>query len=95
MRPQFSNPSRAFRSGEVIVRFALRMIVLAAFAAFAAIGFGRSIAALLLMSTVLSAILATIRRELPLRDVLNHWDEAAASLALCCLVSSINQAAPA
>jgi hypothetical protein len=91
MRTQLSRPSRAFRSGEVILRFSVRMIVLLAFASVASIGFGQSLAMLLWMSTILSVVLATIRREVPLADVLNHWDEAAVYITLCCLIDSIER----
>jgi exonuclease VII small subunit len=40
---------------------------------------------LLWMSTILSAVLATFDREEPLDAALNHWDEAMAYAALCCL----------
>ena len=59
------------------------------------IDFSRNLALLLWMSTILSAIFATVRRELPLGSSLNYWDEAAAFIALCYLVTSINQAAAA
>jgi len=78
----------------VIIRFCLRMTILVIFAAFASIGFGRSLAALLWMSAILAAVMGAMRRE-PLMDtVLNHWDEMVAYVALCCLVSGFNQAAP-
>jgi hypothetical protein len=92
MRTQLSHPSRVFRSGEVIIRFVVRMIVLLAFAAVAGIGFAPGLSMLLWMSTILSAGLAAFKRELPLADVLNHWDEAAAYIALCCLVESFSRA---
>jgi hypothetical protein len=78
----------------VIVRFGLRMIILILFATFGSIGFGRSLAALLWMSTILSAVIGAMRREPPFDIVLNHWDETVAYAALCCLVSGLNQAAP-
>ncbi|HLG82565.1 MAG TPA: hypothetical protein VKY22_16240 [Bradyrhizobium sp.] len=93
MRTQLSRPSRAFRSGEVIVRFLVRMIVLIGFAAIAGIGFAPGLAMLLWMSTILSAGIATFKRELPLSDALNHWDEAVAYIALCCLIQSLSHAA--
>jgi hypothetical protein len=68
---------KELRSTQVLIRFGLRMIILAVFASFGSIGFGGSLAALLLMSTVLSAVIATMRQELPLDSVLTHWDEAA------------------
>jgi hypothetical protein len=67
------------------------VILLLIFAAFASIGFGRSLVALLWMSTILSAAIGAIRREPPFDTVLNHWDEAAAYAALCAPVSVLNQ----
>jgi hypothetical protein len=78
----------------VIIRFWLRMTILVVFATLGSIGFGRSLAALLWMSAILAAVIGAMRRE-PLMDtVLNHWDEMVAYVALCCLVSGFNQAAP-
>ena len=51
------------KSVGVIGRFCLRMIILLIFAAFGSIGFDRSLTALLWMSTILSAVLATVRHE--------------------------------
>jgi hypothetical protein len=78
----------------VLVRFLLRMSILVIFAAFASIGFGASLAALLWMSIILSAVIGTIRREPPFGSVLNHWDETVAYAALFCLLSGFNHAAP-
>jgi hypothetical protein len=69
------------------------MIILAVFAAFGSIGFGRSLVALLWMSTIMSALIGAIRRETPVDTALNHWDETAAYAALCALVSGLSQAA--
>jgi hypothetical protein len=69
------------------------MIILVIFAAFASIGFGKSLVALLWMSTILSAVIGAIRREPPFDTILNHWDEAAAYAALCALVTGLNQTA--
>jgi hypothetical protein len=93
MRTQLSLPPRTFRSSEVIVRFFARMIVLVGFAAVAGIGFAPGLAMLLWMSTILSAGIAAFKREPPLSDVLNHWDEAVAYIALCCLIESLSRAA--
>jgi hypothetical protein len=84
---QLPNLTREVKSTQVIVRFCLRMVILVIFAAFGSIGFNRSLTALLWMSTILSAVLATLEREQPLDAVLNHWDETMAYAALCCLVS--------
>jgi hypothetical protein len=54
---------RQLSSTQVLVRFSLRMTILVAFAAFGSIGFGRSLAALLWMSIVLSAVIGTVKRE--------------------------------
>ena len=76
-----------------MLRFGLRMIILVIFAAFGSIGFGRSLVALLWMSTILSAVIGAVRREPPFDTILNHWDETAAYAALCALVSGLSQAA--
>jgi hypothetical protein len=83
---------RELRSFQVLIRFCLRMIILAVFASFGSIGFAGSLAALLAMSTVLSMVIATMRQELPLDPVLTHWDEAAAYGSLWCLICVFNQA---
>ena len=90
---QLPNLTQELKSTQVIVRFCLRMVVLVIFAAFGSIGFDRSLTALLWMSTILSAVLATLEREQPLDDVLNHWDETMAYAALCSLVSGFDHAA--
>ena len=87
---QLPNFTQELRSTQVIVRFGLRMIVLVIFAAFGGIGFDRSLTALLWMSAILSAVLATLERESPFDVVLNHWDETMAYAALCCLVSGFD-----
>jgi hypothetical protein len=86
---------RQLSSTQVLVRFFLRMSILVIFAAFASIGFGRSLAALLWMSIILSAVIGTMNREPPFGGVLNHWDETVAYAALFALVSSFNHAVPA
>jgi hypothetical protein len=79
----------------VLVRFFVRTIILVIFAAFGSIGFGRSLAALLGMSIILSAVIGTMRREPPFGVALNHWDETAAYAALFSLVSSFIPSGPA
>ena len=74
---------------------AVLLIILVAFAAFGSIGFGASLAALLWMSTILSAIIGAMRHEPPFGMVLNHWDETLAFAAVFSLVSSFNHAVPA
>jgi hypothetical protein len=82
------------KSTQVLVRFGLRMIILVIFASFGGVGFGRSLAALLWMSIIVSAVVGAVKREDPFGRVLNHWDETVAYLALCYLVSGLNAAVP-
>ena len=88
---QYPDLPRELRSTQVMVRFGVRMIILVVFAAFASNGFGRSLVALLWMSTIMSAVIGAIRREPPFDTVLNHWDETAAYAALCALASGLSQ----
>jgi hypothetical protein len=92
---QLPSLPRQLRSTQVIARFCLRLAILIGFAAFGSIGFGGSLAALLCMSVILSAVIGAIRREVPFGIILNHWDEMVAYAALYFLVGSINQAVPA
>jgi hypothetical protein len=85
------NYPRKLRSAQVLIRFGMRMFILVIFAMFGSIGFGRSLAALLWMSTILSACIAVIRRELPLDAELNQWDETVTYAAICMLVNGLNQ----
>jgi len=77
-------------SAQVLARFGVRLIILTVFAALGSIGFGRSLVALLGMSTLLSAVIGGVRREIPLAPHLNHWDEMAAYGALGALFNAIN-----
>ena len=45
------------------------MVILVIFAVFASIGFGRSLVALLWMSTILSAVIGAVRHEPPFDTV--------------------------
>ena len=89
-----TNLTREVKSIQVIARFCLGMTILVIFAAFSSIGFNRSLTAFLWMSTILSAVLATIWHEEPLDLILNHWDEAMAYAALCCLTSGFDHTLP-
>ena len=86
------HPSRKTRrklgSAHVIVRFCLRLLVLTAFAAFGSIGFARSLIVLLWMSTMLCALIGSMRRDPFMAPDLNHWDEMAAYGALCALAQA-------
>ncbi len=78
----------------MLVRFCLRISILVIFAAFAGIGFGNGLAALLWMSIILCAVIAAIWREPPFGATLNHWDETVAYAALFFLVSAFNHSVP-
>jgi hypothetical protein len=82
--------TREAQTIRVIVRFWLRMVILLVFAAFSSVRFDQSLTLLLLMSIILSTVLATLKREQPLGSVLNHWDEAIAYAALCCLIVTLH-----
>jgi hypothetical protein len=75
----------------VIARFAVRVVLLAAFAAFGSVGFGRRLAALLWMSIILCSAVAVLRREALFGTVLNHWDECAAFGALFALLHVVSE----
>ena len=79
----------------MLVRFSLRMAILVVFASLGGNGFARSLAALLWMTILLSAVVGAMKRERPFDAILNHWDETVAYAALCCLVSAFSQAVPA
>ena len=74
----------------MLVRFGVRLLILAAFAGFGSIGFTQSLMALFWMATVLCAVIAGIRREQLLDHDLNHWDEMAAYGALCALTRALS-----
>lgn len=71
------------------------MLIILAFAAFGSIGFARSFAALLWMSTILCAVAGITRRERPFDVILNRWDETVAYAALFCLVHGFAHSVPA
>jgi hypothetical protein len=87
---QNTNLTREAQTIRVIIRFWLRMVILLVFAAFSSIRFDQSLTLLLLMSTILSTVLATLKREQPLASFLNHWDEAITYAALSCLIIAID-----
>ncbi|KJC49710.1 hypothetical protein UP09_06210 [Bradyrhizobium sp. LTSP885] len=80
---------RELRSAQVLIRFGFRIAIMIGFAAFASIGFGRSLVALLWMSALLCAVVGAAKREPPFRAQLNHWDEMTAYVALCALGTGI------
>jgi hypothetical protein len=77
----------------VMARFAVRVALLATFAAFGSVGFNRSLAALLWMSIVLCAVVGLVRREPLFGAALNHWDECVAFGTLFALVHIVSELA--
>jgi len=73
----------------VIVRFGLRLATITVFALFAGIGLRHGLTIMLWMSAMLGAVIATVESEEPLGASLNHWDEAIAYAALCCLACTV------
>jgi hypothetical protein len=66
------------KSIQVIGRFCIRMVILCLFAALGGNEFGRTLAALLMLSILFCLAAATLRREKPFVASLTSWDEAAA-----------------
>jgi hypothetical protein len=85
--------SPASQAAEVIVRFGLRMVAIVAFAALGGIGFERGLTVMLWMSAILATVIAMFDREELADTTLNHWDEASAYAALCCLACTFEPAA--
>jgi hypothetical protein len=79
------------KSGQVIGRLCLRIIVLCVFAAFGGVGFSRSLAALLMLSAAFCVVGGVFRRETPSDTALTHWDEAAVYGLLYGLISVVGQ----
>ncbi|WGD54310.1 hypothetical protein QA641_10630 [Bradyrhizobium sp. CB1650] len=88
--PQSPDMSRALSPTRVLARFAVRVTLLATFAAFGSIGFGKSLAALLWMSIILCSVVGLIKREPLFGATLNHWDEGVAFGALFALIHIVN-----
>jgi hypothetical protein len=79
-----------FSTARVLVRFSARILLLAGFAAFSGVGFGRALAALLWMAIILCAVVGLLRREPLFGGELNYWDEGVAFGALFALVQLVN-----
>jgi hypothetical protein len=73
------------KSAEVIARFGLRMAAIVVFAVLGGIGFERGLTVMLWMAAILATVIAMFDREQLADTTLNHWDEASAYAALCCL----------
>jgi hypothetical protein len=80
-----SHPS----SSQVLVRFALRVILLSMFATFGTHGFGTALSTLLTLAAIFCAATGATRREAIFGPVLTHWDEAAAFAVIGRLASAL------
>ena len=85
---------RGLESGRVLLRFCVRIIILASFAAFSSIGFGKSLSVLLWMAMVFTAVGAFIKREPPFPAVLNHWDEMMGYAAILAFLGVLDSSLP-
>jgi hypothetical protein len=83
---QSSDLSPVAKCHQVLIRFGLRIAILFLFAAFSGAGFGKSLAALLWMTIIFSAIIGAVKREPLFTGVLNYWDETVSYAALFALV---------
>jgi hypothetical protein len=95
MASQFQDLPQGLATSRVLIRFGVRMIVLATFAAYSGIGFTRGLATLMLMAIILSSLLAVFKRERPFQSALNYWDETVAYAAVFSLISIFIHSAPA
>jgi hypothetical protein len=82
-------PPHQLGSTQVLVRFALRLVVFSVFAAIGATGFRIMFPTLMTLSAIYCAIAATVRGEAIMGRVLTHWDEAAGYGALACLFAKL------
>ena len=78
---------RDLGSPQVVIRFVLRIVVLAVFATFGHQAYGKALETLLSMMACYCIVAAAIRREAPLGSALTHFDEAAAYLLIACLAA--------
>jgi hypothetical protein len=75
---------------QVLIRFLVRMTLLGVFAAVGSEGVGKTFEALLLLSVFYCVFAASLRREMPFRPVLTHFDEATGYAALGVLASALS-----
>jgi hypothetical protein len=82
MNTRTQNETSDLQNVQVLVRFSMRIILLAVFTAFIGIPFGR---AMLWISMTMCVICGILKRERLSGITLNHWDEGAIYAALYCL----------
>ncbi|NVN86956.1 MAG: hypothetical protein HXX15_12820 [Rhodopseudomonas sp.] len=79
------------KSIQVIGRFCIRMVILCLFAALGGNEFGRTLAALLMLSILFCLAAATLRSEKPFDSALTYWDEAAVYGLFYALIFTMRQ----
>jgi hypothetical protein len=75
--PQTPNIPRELGAIQVLIRVALRLIILGAFAVLGSQGFAKTFAPLLVLGAIYCAVVGAVRREPIGWHSLTHWDEAA------------------
>ena len=93
VRPQ--DLQKGIESGRALLRFAVRLIILAGFATFGSAGFNQNLAILLWMAMLFSAVSAFIKREPPFPASLNHWDEMMGYAVILALLGVLDHSLPA
>lgn len=88
-------PPHQLGSSQALVRFAVTMVILAGVAAFSSVGFAKSLAAMTWMATIVTSLVASIKRERPLDSTLNRWDEMLGYAAAFAFINIFTHATPA
>jgi hypothetical protein len=83
-----SEPARQQQAARILVRMAIRILVLIPFAFFTRTGFSVAFASLLGLASIFCAVLGNLRHENPFGSTFTHFDEAAAYGCLSALISS-------
>ena len=83
---------RQLNSRQALFRFAMRLVLLGAFASISTQGFATTLMALLMLSAIFCALVGVMRSEPIFGPLLTHWDEAAAYVVMGRLVSVLSQA---
>jgi hypothetical protein len=77
-------------TARVLVRFAIRMVILTGFSFLGNQGFASTFASFLAIGVLFCACMAAIRWDLPGGPALAYWDEAAAYGLVKCAVHMLN-----
>jgi len=87
--PQLASPHQ-FSSRQVMLRFALRLLLFSVIAVVGAPGFRILFPTFMILSAISCALAAALRGEAIFGRVLTHWDEAAGYGALGCLFAQLS-----